>query len=170
MAAPRTAARPTWLPVAAALAVLTACAGYALLVFLGVVTAPPLVHRPNEQFRTLTLTRSGGEGGGLRTIAVRPSGSYQVTVSDSERDRRTAGRLTPARLAALRQLVTSRQLAAEGRQPAWYPPTATRCSDTFHYRLRMASLIVAGDECDGVDLGRPQLARLVQLLSATLAN
>lgn len=164
MAPHRTVARPTWLTAAAA-AVLTACAGYALLVTFGVVTAPPLVHRPNEQFRSLTVTRTGGEGGGPRTIEVRRDGSYQVTVSDSGGDRSRTDRLSPARFAAVRRLATSPQLAGEGRQPAWYPPPAHVCSDSFHYRLRMASLTVVGDECGGVDLGRPQLARLVHVLS-----
>ncbi len=135
--------------------------GYAGLAYVGAVAAPPGVPRSNDTFSTVTWSQSQYGGTGVfRTVTVQPDGRYAERFAevDSTLPPGRRGSLSAARLATLRELVTSRQLAAEQRRPLTYD-----CSDSSTVTVAMGEFVISALDCGNVSSELPTLARLNNL-------
>ena len=84
---------------------------------------------PPAEFGALTLTVTGGVAGIQDQMEVAPDGTVLVTGSPS-----VGGRAPARTMTALRELLTSEEIAAEAASGG---PDQEGCADGFTYALRM---------------------------------
>lgn len=134
-----------------------------VLMVFGYLSAPGFVPRDNERFGRITLRQAGGVAGSAQSVTVRPDGRYERFRGLGERAQAIgSGRFPAGRLAEIRKLATSRELAAEARRPGLHGDGS--CLDGFQVTLTMHDFRMWVYECGG----RPDVPtfwRLVELLS-----
>jgi hypothetical protein len=141
-------ARARWGVAAATggVVVLVAVAVVVPLWLLGYLAPPAVLPHPNARFEQLTLHVTGGISGVDNGVSLRPDGSYLLFTGSGEPAMVTGqGRIGGRRLAGIRDLATSAQLAGESRRPGL--ADSNSCMDGITTTISMGRFRMAVYDC-----------------------